>query len=209
METARVPRIKSLPASAAAALPVYNQPLGSLGTLYHSSLWDPVGGNYNQYVFDDFTLPAPQDISEITWYGGFDPVYAGSGGPVADFQVGIYPTAPGMSPDLSKGPLVEYMTGGNAGQTAVGTFGGNLIYRYGFALPVSFHAAAGTRYWIQIEAFQHGLPDWCIAAGTGGDGYYFRRISDAFVQTLPGDAAFALLATPTLPFKLHLPIIFK
>jgi hypothetical protein len=61
-------------------------------------------------------------------------------------------------------PLVEYQTGGNAGETAVGTVGTPTLFGYTFTLPTSFPAAAGERYWIQIEASQQGpLPDWCLA----------------------------------------------
>ena len=33
----------------------------------------------------------------------------------------------------------------------------------------------GSNYWLLIEAWQHGIPDWGIALGTGGNGICFRR----------------------------------
>jgi hypothetical protein len=179
-----------------------------LGVLYHSSLWEGMGGNYDEYVWDSFILPSAQDITEVRWYGGFDPVYSGSGGPVTNFQVGFYRSnLPGLQPDLSVPPLAEYLTGGNAGQTLVGTYGGKAIYRYSFTLPAAFHAVSGVKYWLQVEAFQHGTPDWCIAAGTGGDGWHFHRQGDAFFQTAGGDAAFSLVANPIQTYVAYLPVV--
>jgi len=185
---------------------IYSQPPGTSGALYHSSRWDPDGSDYDQYVWDNFTLQATQVITEVQWRGGFDPSYFGSGGPVIDFVVEIYPSiAGGLQPDVANPPLVHYHTGGDAGQTPVGSFGGTVLYDYTFTLPASFQAVAGTKYWLQVEALQHGVPDWGITVGTGGDGWYFRRIAaagDFYYQLVPGDAAFTLLgptpaATPT------------
>jgi hypothetical protein len=61
-----------------------------------------------------------------------------------------------------------------AGETFAGVFGGTTMYDYRFRLPASFHALAGVKYWIQIEAWQSGFPGWSIAIGTGGDAYHFR-----------------------------------
>ena len=36
-------------------------------------------------------------------------------------------------------------------------------YAYQFALPDPFQAAAGTKYWLQIQAFQSGPPDWAVS----------------------------------------------
>lgn len=80
----------------------------------------------------------------------------------------------GSQPDVSNPPLVEYETGGNAGETFAGVFGGTTMYDYRFTLPASFHALAGVKYWIQFEAWQSGFPGWSIATGTGGDAYHFR-----------------------------------
>jgi hypothetical protein len=94
--------------------------------------------------------------------------------------------------------LVQYQTGGNAGETALGTSGGTTLYAYSFILPNSLAASAGVKYWVQIEASQHGtVPDWCLAPGMGGDGRHFQRTSgaggDVLYRSAPGDAAFSLL----------------
>lgn len=177
---------------------VYTQPPGTAGVLYHSSWWDPDGSDYDQYVWDGFALAADQGLIRIEWRGGYDPAYFGSGGPVIDFSIAIYASIPaGTQPDVTHPPLVQYATGGSAGQSYAGSFGGVEMYDYNFTLPTPFHASPRTKYWVQIEASQYGIPDWGIAAGTGGDGSHFRRISnvgDIFYQIVPGDAAFTLVA---------------
>lgn len=177
---------------------LYEQPVDPNGRLLLSSWRDPDGSDYDEYVWEDFTLPSGGTISEIGWYGVYDPLKFGKGGPVLDFRVSIYPSIPaGTEPAVAGQPLVEYQTGGNAGETAVGTAGMDPLYKYTFTLPASFSASAGERYWVQIEASQQGsLPDWCLAAGTGGDGRHYWRGSgaggDIMYRSMPGDAAFSL-----------------
>lgn len=175
---------------------VYSQPPSPSGGLFQSSWWYPIGTDYDQYVWDDFTLSTARTITKVFWRCGYDPGKFSSGGPVVDFTVSIYASIQaGIQPDVVNPPLVEYRTGGNAGETQAGTFGGIKMYDYTFTLPTPFQAAAGAKYWIQIEASQHGIPDWGIAAGTGGNGKYFRRIAaagDIFYQAPPGDTAFSL-----------------
>jgi hypothetical protein len=171
---------------------LYIQAPGAGGILYPSSRWDPDGSDYDTYVWDDFTLGSTQTISKVTWRGGYDPAMFGSDGPVVDFTVSIYASIPaGTQPDVVNPPLVEYHTGGNAGETQAGVVGGTTMYDYSFTLPTPFQAGAGTKYWIRIEALQHSIPDWGIAAGTGGDGRYFRRSALGY-QAVTGDAAFSL-----------------
>jgi hypothetical protein len=175
---------------------LFSQPPGPSGQLLQSSLRDPDGSGIDQWVWDDFTLGANQAISEVRWRGGYDPARLGSGGPVVDFTLAIYPSNPtGFEPDVAHPPLVHYQLGGNAAETAAEVLGGVQTYDYHYRLPVPFQAAAGTKYWLQIEAFQHGVPDWGLSAGMGGDGHYFRKTADEGIyQYAPGDAAFTLLA---------------
>ena len=127
---------------------------------------------------------------------------------MVDFSVAIYASITGGSqPDVTQPPLVEYLTGGNAGQTPAGTFGGVPMYDYAFVLPAQFQATAGTPYWVQIEAYQHGLPDWGITGGSGGDGSHFLRYSvvgDIHYQIVQGDASFTLLG-PNAGYQVYLP----
>ena len=186
---------------------LYTQPVDPSGILLQSSRLDPDGSNSDQYVWDNFTLATTETITQIDWIGGYDPMKFGAGGPVVDFRVSIYASnAPGTEPDVAHPPLLEYQTGGNAGQTPIGTVGTTPMYSYAFSLPVSFSASANVKYWVQIEAFQHGsIPDWGFAAGTGGEGSHFVRDygagGDIRYHFAPKDAAFTLLGpiidTPT------------
>jgi hypothetical protein len=177
---------------------LYSQPPSPSGGLLQSSWLTPDGSDYDQYVWDGFTLPSNQAINKIQWRGGYDPGKFGSGGLVIDFTVAIYASIPGgTQPDIVAPPLVQYQTGGNAGETPAGTFGGASMYDYTFTLPKPFQAVAGTKYWVQIEASQTGIPDWGITLGTGGDGQYFRcmaGVGDKIYQIVAGDAAFTLLS---------------
>jgi hypothetical protein len=187
---------------------VYSQPPDlSSGALLQSSWWAS-GGDYDWYAWDNFTLPIARVITDIQWRGGY--LY-GSGGPVSDFKIAICASIPaGTQPDVVNPPLVEYYVGGNAGETLAGTFGGKTMYDYQSALPAPFQAAAGTKYWVQIEAIQQGIPDWGITTGTGGDGWYFRRrpgVGDFYYENAPGNMAFTLLGLPG--YGIYLPLINK
>jgi hypothetical protein len=184
---------------------LYQQPPRPSGGFYHSSWWDPDGSNYDEYVWDKFILANGGDIDSIAWRGAYDPAYSGAGGPVVDFTIGIYGSIPGGSePDLGHPPLLEFDAGNNAGETYAGLFGGVTMYDHRSALPAPFHAQAGVPYWVQIEGWQWGFPDWSIAAGTGGDGYHYRcqHVTNGPVPGPPtgcwftapsGDAAFSIL----------------
>jgi hypothetical protein len=173
---------------------LYTQSPTAGGGLYQSSR---NGTDYDQYVWDDFTLPSGQAITEIRWRGGYDPARFGSGGPVLDFTVAIYPSiAGGSQPAVTNPPLVQYQTGGNAGETPAGPSGNIAMYDYSSTMPAPFQATGGTTYWVYIEATQGGIPDWGLAAGGGGDGKHFLGTAgggDIFYQIVPGDAAFTLL----------------
>src|SRR6185503_13732722 len=100
-------------------------------------------------------------------------------------------------------PLVQFETGGNANQTPAGVFGGTEMYDYHFVLPSAFQAAAGTRYWLYILAGHHGIPEWGLCRGLGGDGSYFRFVRGAHMyQVAPGDAAFTLISSDTATFTI-------
>jgi hypothetical protein len=193
---------------------IYTQPISSSGTLYQSSWLPPNGGgDLDQYVWDNFTLYSTQTVTEIDWFGGYDPAKLGTGGPVFDFSVAIFPSIPaGTQPDVVNPPLVQYQAGGNAGETLFGTVGSTTIYAYTFTLPTPFTATAGTKYWVQLEAFQHGPPDWGIVAGTGGDRQHFQRYAAAgnvYYRFFPGDTAFALLGPLNYPYQVHLPLVYR
>ena len=180
---------------------LYQQPPAPGGGSYMSAWWDPDGSNYDRYVWDAFSLADSADVASVEWRGTY-----GASGPATNFTVAIYASIPaGSQPDFSRPPLVEYETGDNAGQTYAGDFGGAAMYDHRFTLPVAFHAQAGVKYWVQIEGWQPGFPDWSIAASQVGDGSHFLCEHNnrpglggvptgCWFTTRTGDAAFTLLS---------------
>ena len=181
--------------------PVYFQPIDPNGKLILSARLEPDGSDYDEFVWDDFTLAKDGTITAINWYGGYDPLKFGKGGPVMDFTVSIYPsTASGREPAVANLPLAQYQTSGNANETAFDVFNGNQINAYSFDLPTPFIASADVKYWVYIVASQQGsLPDWCFIAGTGGSGNHYTRTSgaggDIMYRLMPGDVAMTLLGS--------------
>jgi len=132
--------VSQSPGDAAALAPttvvVYSQPPRPEGGLLQSSLRDPDDVTTDQWVWDGFTLDSSHAITEVQWRGGYDPARLGSGGPVFDFTVEIYPSRPsGTEPNLTDPPLVHYHVGGNAGEAAAEILGGVQTYDYHYALP--------------------------------------------------------------------------
>ena len=181
---------------------VFTQPPTGSGGLLTSSWWSPNGSDYDQYVWDNFTVSSNVPVTEVKWRGG--------GGAVTGFTIKFYSSIGGGSqPDLGSSfapnPLATYTVTGNAGETAAGTFGGGPMNDYDFVLPTPFQAAAGTNYWIQIEATQAGMPNWGLAAGVG-DGTHFLQmawIGDTYFLFGPGDVAFSLLTADTAIYTIN------
>jgi hypothetical protein len=117
---------------------------------------------------------------------------------VYNFTVDLYPTiAAGGQPDVAHPPLAHYELGSDAGETPAGLVAGVPTYNYAFVLPTPFQAAAGTKYWVQIEAWQYGTADWGLARATGGNGSHFEKVrtdSGLIYRSNSGDAALMLLA---------------
>jgi flagellar hook capping protein FlgD/List-Bact-rpt repeat protein len=189
-------------ASNSHAVVIVDQPHDGTGTLYKSSWYPPDGLDGDAYCWDNFTLGSNSAITEIHWRGGYELHPSGGQSPVYDFEISIYRSITGNTqPDLGAGGrLAHFSAGGNAGETPAGSFGGVSMYDYAFTLPSPFQAAAGTTYWVQIEAWQGIVapsfaPDWGLAAGTHGNASHFRFITAGTYQTISGDLAFSLAAS--------------
>jgi hypothetical protein len=177
---------------------LYEQPPTDTGELLQSSWAAPDTSDFDMYAYDDFTLAADADIAEVSWRGGY--MLGGLYGTATDFTVTFFDSIAGDSQPNVANPrtteifLADFATGGPAGETFVGAFGGNSMYDYHFTLPTPFHATAGVKYWIRVEAAQVTHPDWGICLGTGGNGSYFRFLgARSMFQTVPGsDLAFTL-----------------
>ena len=186
-------------APAAAPVVILSQPPKSGGGLIPASWRQPEGSNSDRSIWDNFMFETGQTITELRWLGGYDPARAGSGGPVLNFTVDIYPAIPtGSEPNTAVAPLVHYTVGDNAGEKPADMVGGVQTHEYRFALPEPFEAASLTTYWVQIVAFQSGDPDWGLLVGSLGDGRHFR-LSGApgegyYYQLVLEDVALELLA---------------
>lgn len=186
------------------------QPVNPKGGIILSSERTPDGSDADQYAWDAFTFGQNQVITEITWTGAYDPAWLGSGGGVDAFVVDIYASsAGGLQPDIGRGAIAHHEISGNAGEAKAAVVAGVQTYRYGFVLPKPFEAGMQTKYWLQIEAQQPGSPDWGLAAGTGGDGVYFRRIpgQGENYQLVSGDVAFALVGPGSAGARIYLPLV--
>lgn len=166
---------------------VFSQPQSS-GSIPSSYLY-PDGIDGDGYAYDNFTLGADQDITQIQWIGVYRYGFSGIN-PAFDFNIQIYSTVTnGVTRAISSTPLKSYAVGGNAFETPVGGY-----FSYHFTLPSTFHAVGGTMYWVQIEAQQTGYPnDWGMAYGSGGDGIFFYKATPGGASPAAGDLAFTLL----------------
>lgn len=180
---------------------VFEQAHDGSGTLHHSSLYQANGTDHDQFVWDSFSVPGAQAVTEIRRRGGYNPGWAYWAGQIANFHVSIYASIPGNSqPYLGTGyphtpaTLIACDTGDKAGETSAGVFGGVEMFDSYFTPLTPFHAAADTVYWVQIEAdFVNGIPSWGFANGS-----HFRRIpnlADDYFQIAPANAAFSILTT--------------
>jgi len=177
---------RALVANFASSVPnpaiVFSQPQPPGFGLIPSSYLYPDGIDGDGYAYDNFTLPTTQNISQINWIGGYQ-----GGDAVFDFIISIYT-------NVYNAPVATYDVGGNANETPVGGYSGYLSYS--FTLPNSFHAVAGTTYWVQIEGQQTALPNrWGMAYAAGGDGIFYYKATPGGASPAAGDLAFTLITS--------------
>lgn len=171
---------------------VFSQTPSPSGGILQSSWLTPDGSNWDIFLWDDFTLATDETITEITWRGGYyaNGAYSNS---VDKFTVEIWRSSGGLfQPDILFGPLVHYTVNGNAGETPAGTAGGTAMYDYHYTLPAPFQAAANTRYWLRIYAWQHSVPEWGFSRAVE-TGHHFRYVEGSHMyQVITGNTAFTL-----------------
>jgi hypothetical protein len=181
---------------------LYTQPASTTsGAVLKSSYYNPDGSDIDEYVWDSFVLPQAGNLTEIRWRGAVPG--GGTGGcNIAAYVIGIYASIPaGTQPDLGyqyPGPLRRWEIINNCAETYVGAVGGTSVYEYHFTLPQSFALAGGTKYWVQIEAWQNAYPPtWGLATASGGNGSHFHAVGGTGLRfyNLGGDAAFTLSGT--------------
>ena len=84
-------------ATVAQAGVVFEQAHDGSGALRTSSRYQPNGTDHDQFVWDSFSVPTAQAVTEIRWRGGYDPQMAYWGGDIVNFHVSIYESTPGLS----------------------------------------------------------------------------------------------------------------
>lgn len=187
-----------VPFVSASASDVFSYPPSASGGLVASAWVDPDGSDSDVFAYNDFTLPSTEAITEVRWRGGY--AYAAYYGTKAyNFTLTFLATnVTGFEPLIQDWPdpygepcLAQFIVGSNAGETPVGVVNGIAMYDYRFVLPEPFVATGGVKYWLRIDAWQKGYPDWGVAKGTGGNGYHFRCLNHMF-QNVPGDTSFTL-----------------
>ena len=79
---------------------VFEQPHDGGGTLHQSSRYQANGTDYDQFVWDAFSVPTAQAVTVIRWRGGYNPGWAYWDGQIANFHVSIYASTPRHSPPI-------------------------------------------------------------------------------------------------------------
>jgi hypothetical protein len=186
---------------------VFEKPPSPSGGVNLSSWVYPEGSDSDIYAYDDFTIPFDAAVTEIRWRGGYS--FGAPYGHVNNFTVTFFESAVmGSEPHVGNPQLedtiptylVKHLVGGNAGETAVGVFGGVTMYDYAFTLPTPFMATGGVKYWVRIEASQPVYPDWGVTTGTGGDTSHFQfSTGSAMFSFRTNDLSFKLLTTGPVP----------
>ena len=68
---------------------VFDQPHDGSGTLHHSSRYQANGTDYDQFVWDSFSVTEAQAVTEIRWRGGYLPGWSYWAGQITNFRVSI------------------------------------------------------------------------------------------------------------------------
>lgn len=174
--------------ASAQAVPVYIQPFNTTGSDAIASELVSGGNTFNAY--DDFKLTTATTITGLSWVGSMfgpsEPLQ-----PINGFKLTFLSDnagAPGAS-------LFSQTIAGTANETFLGNLvGGFPAFSYQATLSTPFAVAAGTTYWLSIQA-QVGkeLPFWGWAFGTGGNEKFRLNNTDSpGLASFPADLAFTL-----------------
>ena len=129
-----------LTAHQVSAAVAYTQP-PSCGRWGHvSASYTVEGSNFDEFVWDSFSVPATQTLREIQWRGTSLPASH------TEFVISINTIA------LPGGTV--WHVAGNAHETPVGATG---YSDFRFTLPAGFVMTGGQTYWLQIYAVQNVL----------------------------------------------------
>lgn len=148
-------------------------------------------------AFDNFSLAQATTLTDLHWTGNFqNPTQPPLTAFATDFLVEIWADdggQPGSTPLYSAVLTEAVATPVTTAQPAL------LVFAYDADLPTAFAAAAGTSYWLSIQAttsWQDAGAQWMWGPGTGGDGKLYQQVlafSDPPVRR-DWDLAFSLTA---------------
>jgi hypothetical protein len=184
---------------------VYDQPPTFPGTTTAwTSTFDPVifGNFYTTY--DNFSLASSSVVTDLTWQGfSFDSnSLGGTSNPVLSFNVSFYADASGK-PGVSLSSQHIAFTSSVAGTTDYFANGkSETIYNYSGSLTSGFAAAAGTSYWLSVQAVTNYPAYWSWTSGTGGDGASYQVLDPrfgTFANARTNDRAFSLSSSMPVP----------
>jgi hypothetical protein len=154
---------------------------------------------------DDFVLSAAASLEHVEWSGIYCVTTVGAPAPsptATAFTVGFYPDL-GNAPDLANPISVATYPMSRVAQTHVHTVPNGLcgtasptaipFYRYALTLNTPFAAAAGTRYWLSVQA---NTPDfsvfWGWLNGPTSNGRSIQRLQTGADVVFTTDRSFSL-----------------
>jgi len=165
----------------------HTQPPSAGGGGYASASYTVNGSNFDEFVWDSFSVATTQTLREIQWRG------TSLSASHIEFVIKINTIA------LPGGTV--WHVAGNAHETPVGTTG---YSDFRFTLPAGFFMTGGQTYWMQIYAVENDLPpNWQWSAGTGGNSTHVAQVpavtGDYNYVNRAGDTAFTMLNAATEP----------
>jgi hypothetical protein len=192
VKIATVLGVGMLAVSSAKAGVLFNQASDS-GTSFASQN-DTTAGGFGNFatVYQDFTLGSASSITKVDWTGAyFNPPTQGT---ITAFTLDFYSDNAGQAGTL----LASDVISGTAGETADGSDGaGDLQFTYSSALPGSFSAAGGTKYWLSIVPDMAFPPQWGWGTSSTGDGSGYQNFFGA--SSTVGNFALTLEGTASVP----------
>jgi hypothetical protein len=181
-----------LAVSSAKAAVLFDQPSDGIGSW--ASQNDTTAGGFGNFAtcYSDFTLGSASSINKVDWTGSyFNPP---SQGTITAFTLDFYSNNSGQAGTLLSSEVIS----GTAGETADGNDSyGEPQFTYSAALPTSFSAAGGAKYWLSIVPDMAFPPQWGWGTSGTGDGSGYQ---DFFgTPSTVGNFALTLEGTSSVP----------
>ncbi len=177
--------------AAFAVTTIYSQPWDGGSNLFASQNDTNGNGNFAT-TYDNFTLAAPAQVTDVHWVGGyFNPPNQSA---ITTWTVNFLADNAGQPGTI----LSSYTFSGTGNESFVSNVNGFPIYDYSVDLTSPFSAAAGTSYWLSVVPTLGFPPQWGWAAGTGGDGQGYQNFFGTLGPTST-DFAFSLTGVASVP----------